>query len=271
MADGSELGAALSGMLDGRVVVVTGVGAGLGRFIVEHCATAGAAVVMGARSTEVGTKLEAELTAAGRRVVFQRCDVSADGDCEALVATAVERFGGVDCVVANHAAKTTGVTLEGGDLDAWREAIEVNLFGSLRLVKAALPALKASGYGSVVFIGSQITRRVFPGRGAYASSKAALLTAAQVLAKELGPYGIRVNTVVPGRMWGEPLQGGIGRLAASRGMTADEQYKAMLEAVALPDLATDEECARAVVFLASELAASMTGQSIDTNAGETFH
>jgi len=63
----------------------------------------------------------------------------------------------------------------------------------------------------------------------------------------------------------------IGRLAASRGMTPDEQYKAMLEAVALPDLATDEECARAVVFLASELAASMTGQSIDTNAGETFH
>lgn len=271
MAEDAELEGALKGMLDGRVVVMTGVGAGLGRFIVEHCATAGAAVVMGARSTDVGTKLEAELTAKGHKVVFQRCDVSVDGDCEALVATAVDRFGGVDCVIPNHAAKITGVPLETGDFEPWRESMEVNFFGSLRLVKAALPALKESGHGSVVFIGSQITRRVFPGRGAYASSKAALLTTAQVLAKELGPYNIRVNTVVPGRMWGEPLQGGIERLAASRGMTADEQYKAMLEAVALPDLATDEECARAVVFLASELAASMTGQAIDTNAGETFH
>ena len=72
-------------------------------------------------------------------------------------------------------------------------------------------------------------------------------------------------------MWGEPLQGGIERLAASRGMTGEEQYQAMLDSVALPDLATDEECARAVVFLASELSASMTGQAIDTNAGETFH
>src|SRR3954451_22709397 len=124
---------------------------------------------MAARSTELGDKLEAELTAAGRRAVFQRCDASAGGGCEALVAPAVERFGGCDCVVANHAAKTIGVTLEDGDLDAWRDAIEVNLFGSLKLVKAALPALKASGNGSVVFIGSQITRRVFPGRGAYAS------------------------------------------------------------------------------------------------------
>jgi NAD(P)-dependent dehydrogenase (short-subunit alcohol dehydrogenase family) len=261
---------AMRGLLTGRVVVVSGIGVGLGRFIVEHSAACGASVMMSARSTGFGEQMLAKL---GERypVAFHAADVVSDDDCAALVAATVERFGGIDCVVPNAAAKIIGVTLEEGDFGPWREAMEVNFFGSLRLVKAALPWLKASGHGSVVFVGSQITRRVFPGRGAYASSKAALLTASQVLAKELGPFGIRVNTVVPGRMWGAPLQSGIGRLAASRGMTAEEQYQAMLEAVSLPDLATDEECARAVVFLASDLSASMTGQSIDTNAGETFH
>jgi NAD(P)-dependent dehydrogenase (short-subunit alcohol dehydrogenase family) len=112
---------------------------------------------------------------------------------------------------------------------------------------------------------------VFPGRGPYAASKAALLTAAQVLARELGPHGIRVNTVVPGRMWGEPLQRGLPTLAEERGMTVEQQLQRMRDDVSLPDLATDEECARAVVFLASAMSAAMTGQSIDTNAGETFH
>jgi NAD(P)-dependent dehydrogenase (short-subunit alcohol dehydrogenase family) len=265
-----QVQAAMSGLLAGRVIVVSGVGPGLGRYIAEHCAAAGASVMLSARSKEFGEELARRL---GRDhpVAFHPADVTSDQDVADLMAATVERFGSLDCVVANAAAKITGVTLEASDLEPWRQAMEVNLFGSLRLVKAALPWLKASGHGSVVFVGSQITRRVFPGRGAYASSKAALLTAAQVLAKELGPSNVRVNTVVPGRMWGEPLQGGIEQLAASRGMTAEQQYEAMLEAVALPDLATDEECARAVVFLASEMAASMTGQAIDTNAGETFH
>ena len=260
------------GLLEGRVVVLSGIGPGLGRHIAANACAAGASVMMGARSADFGEELAGELCARyGRVAAFRRCDVTRDADCAALVAGAEESFGGVDCVVANAAAMSRGATLESADLDDWRPAFEVNLFGSLRLVKAALPALRRRGGGSVVFVGSQIVRRVFPGRGPYAASKAALLTAAQVLARELGPYRIRVNTVVPGRMWGEPLQRGLPSLAEERAMTVDQQLQRMREDVSLPDLATDEECARAVVFLASDLAAAMTGQSIDTNAGETFH
>jgi NAD(P)-dependent dehydrogenase (short-subunit alcohol dehydrogenase family) len=161
--------------------------------------------------------------------------------------------------------------VEDADFDEWKQAFEVNLWGSLRLAQAAIPAMRRRDGGSIVFVGSQIVRRVFAGRGSYASSKAALLTAAQVLAREVGPYDIRVNTVVPGRMWGAPLQSGIGRLAASRGMTVEEQYQRMLDDVSLPDLATDEECSRVVLFLLSDLSAALTGQSVDANAGETFH
>jgi len=143
-------------------------------------------------------------------VAFQPCDITKEGDCEALVAAAEERFGGVDCVVNNAASTARGITLEDGAIDDWRPVFEVNFFGSLRLVKAAIPALKRSQGGSVVFVGSQIVRRVFAGRGPYASSKAALLTAAQVLARELGPYGIRVNTVVPGRNRHDVAPGRLG-------------------------------------------------------------
>jgi NAD(P)-dependent dehydrogenase (short-subunit alcohol dehydrogenase family) len=271
----------LDGLLDGRVVVLSGVGPGLGRHIAEHVCAAGASVMMGARSTEFGEKLADELRsryghasgseAGPGRAGFRRCDVTSDDECAELVAAAEASFGGVDVVVANAAAMSRGTTLAGADVDDWRPAFEVNLFGALRLVKAALPALERSDAASVVFIGSQIVRRVFPGRGPYAASKAALLTAAQVLARELGPDGIRVNTVVPGRMWGEPLRRGLPLLAEERGMTVEQQLERMRGDVSLPDLATDEECARAVVFLASDLSAAMTGQSIDANAGETFH
>jgi NAD(P)-dependent dehydrogenase (short-subunit alcohol dehydrogenase family) len=261
-----------SKLLDGKVVVVGGVGPGLGRRIAEGAGAAGAAVMLGARSDDYLGELASELKAQGVTTGYRRCDVADGADCVALVAAAEEELGGVDSVVCNASASGPfGVTLEDSDLDDWKQAFDVNFFGSLRLVQAAIPALKRRGGGAVVFIGSQIVRRVFAGRGAYASSKAALLTASQVLARELGPYDIRVNTVVPGRMWGPSLQGSIGRLAESRGMTVEQQHQRMLDDVSLPRLATDEECARAVIFLLSDLSSAMTGQAVDVNAGETFH
>lgn len=266
------MGANRDGLLVGKVMVVSGVGPGLGRRIAENAGAAGAAVMLGARSVDYLNDLTSQLKQQGIAVACRRCDVIAAPDCAGLVAAAVDEFGAVDSVVGNaFATGPFGVTLEASDLDDWKQAFEVNLFGSLRLVQAAIPALRRRGGGSVVFVGSQIVRRVFAGRGAYASSKAALLTAAQVLARELGPDDIRVNTVVPGRMWGPSLQRAMGGLAEQRGMTIDEQHQRMLDDVSLPRLATDEECARAVVFLASDLSAAITGQSLDVNAGETFH
>jgi NAD(P)-dependent dehydrogenase (short-subunit alcohol dehydrogenase family) len=268
MADNS---ASSGSLLAGRTMVIAGVGPGLGGQIARSAVRHGAAVVMGARSADYGTALATEFGAAGAAAIFQPCDVTIDADCDALIEAGTDAFGGVDCVVANAMSGAgSGQTLEEADFDQWSEAFQVNLFGSLRVVRSAIPALEQSGNGSVVFIGSQIVRRVFPGRGAYAASKAALLTAAQVLAAELGPEGVRVNTVVPGRMWGPPLQSAVPRLAAERGTTEDEQVAGWIDATALKRLATDEECSRAVVFLASDLAAAITGQSIDANAGETM-
>lgn len=272
MTSGPEL---LSGrVLEAKVVVVSGVGPGLGRHIAEDSLAAGAKVVLSARSEEYLAELAAEL--GGRygadRVATQRCDVTSDEECRNLMAAAEAAFGGVDAVVANaFASGRRDTTLEESEVDDWKIAFDVNFFGSLRLTKAATPVLRRRGGGAIVYIGSQIVRRVRAGRGPYASSKAALLTASHVLARELGPDNIRVNTVVPGRMFATPLHGYIQQLADQRGTTFDEQVAIMVNDVSLNKLATDEECARAVVFLCSDLSASMTGQAVDTNAGETFH
>ena len=259
-------------LLEGRVVVVAGVGPGLGAHVARDATAAGAAVMLGSRRGAYLAELAVELRDAGAVVAHRTCDVTSDADCRALVAGAVEELGGVDGVVCNAFAQSRayGRTLEEAEVDDWREAFDVNVFGSLRVVKAAIPALKAGAGGSVVLVGSQIVRRVFAGRGPYAASKAALLTAGQVLARELGPYGIRVNTLVPGRMRGPALQRHLTNLAAARGTSFEDELARMESDVALPQLTTDEECARVVVFLLSELAAGMTGQSLDVNAGETL-
>jgi len=254
-------------------MVLAGAGPGLGAQIARDATAAGARVVLAARRKDYLEELAADLRQSGADVRCQPCDVTVDADCRSLIAVAEEEFGQVDSVVCNAFAqgRAYGQTLEEADIDGWREAFDVNLFGSLRVVKAAIPALKRRDHGSVIFVGSQITRRVFAGRGPYASSKAALLTAAQILARELGPYGIRVNTVVPGRMWGPPLRRYIERLAVQRDTSFEQELNRMVGDVSLPQLSTDEESARVVVFLASALAAGMTGQSVDVNAGETFH
>lgn len=263
----------MDGLLSGRTMIVSGVGPGMGRHVAALACRAGAQVMMGARSVDYLEALTEELGELGGRVSFRRCDVTSDDDCAALVATAKDEFGRVDSVVCNafNTGSSYGKTLEDGDLDGWRDAFEVNFFGSLRLVKAAIPALKEQPGSSVVFVGSQITRRVRAGRGPYATSKAALLSAAQVLARELGPYDIRVNTVVPGRMWGPGLQRYIGQLADQRGTSFEAETERMIDDMSLPRIPTDEECARVAIFLASDLSISMSGQAVDVNGGETFH
>jgi len=117
----------------------------------------------------------------------------------------------------------------------------------------------------------EIVRRVLPGRGSYAAGKAALLAAAQVLAREVGEDGIRVNTIVPGRMWGPNLQRWYETRAAERGVTVEEELAPVRELIALGDIPSDADVAGAVLFLASDLSIAMTGQTVDVNGGETFN
>jgi NAD(P)-dependent dehydrogenase (short-subunit alcohol dehydrogenase family) len=126
------------------------------------------------------------------------------------------------------------------------------------------------GGGSIVMVGSQAARRPAARRGPYAASKAALLVASQVLAVELGPLGVRVNTVVPGPIWGEALERHYAGVAERRGVAPSEVLDEVVADVALRRIASADEVAAAVVFLASDQASAITGQTLDVNCGNWF-
>ena len=257
-------------LVQDKVAIVSGVGPGLGKEIALALAREGARVVMGARTETYLKDLAAEIESAGGQVAYAPTDITDVEQCRRLVRAAVDRFGRVDALVNNAFAPDAFRLFEEVDLDKWRRIFEVNVFGSLQLTQEVIGQMKAQGGGSIVFINSMAIRKILPRQGGYAASKGALMTAAQVLAKELGPHHIRVNSVVPGWMWGASVEGWFQR-RAQKGPSVQEQYDAVAKEIPLGLIPPDADCANAVVFFVSDLAAVVTGQALDVNGGEVFH
>ncbi|MEU1330145.1 SDR family oxidoreductase [Streptomyces sp. NPDC005865] len=259
-----------SSLLQGKTVVVSGVGAGLGHQVAAAVVRDGGNAVLGARTEANLAKTAAEIDPEGARTAFRATDITDERQCEALVELAGRRFGGIDAVVHVAAWDSYFGGLEDADFATWEQVINVNLLGTLRMTRACLPALRERTGGSVVFIGTQsaIAAPSQVRQAAYGASKGALTSAMYALAQELGPDRIRVNTVLPGWMWGPPVEAYVQFTAHTEGVPEDEVRDRLAARMALPDLATDGDVADAVVFLASDRARSITGQSLLVNAGE---
>ncbi|MFE6802889.1 SDR family oxidoreductase [Streptomyces sp. NPDC057681] len=256
-------------LLNGKTVVVSGVGAGLGHQVAAAVVRDGGNAVLGARTEANLAKSAAEIDPDGTHTAYAATDITDESRCEALAGLARERFGGVDAVVHVAAWDSYFGGLEDADFSTWQQVIDVNLLGTLRMTRACLPALKERG-GSVVAIGTQsaIAAPSQVWQAAYAASKGALTSAMYSMARELGPHRIRVNTVLPGWMWGPPVEAYVQFTAHTEGVSQDEVLGRLTERMALPELATDGDVADAAVFLASDRARAITGQSLLVNAGE---
>jgi NAD(P)-dependent dehydrogenase (short-subunit alcohol dehydrogenase family) len=262
--------AGASGLLDGKVCVVSGVGPGLGRQAARALATHGGHIVLAARSQANLDSVLAELQAMGARAMAVPTNI-VDGDaCARLMAAAAEEFGGVDVLVNNAFRPDVFQGFEDVDLAVWRKIMDVNVFGSLQMTRAALPHLRERGGGSVVMVASMVARQPQPGQGGYAISKGALLTATRVLAYELGPSNVRVNAVVPGWMAGPSVDIYIDMTSSGRGVEPQVVVDELNARVPLGRIPRDEDVAGSIVYLASDLSAAMTGQALDTNGGEIF-
>ncbi|MFJ8489543.1 SDR family oxidoreductase [Streptomyces sp. NPDC094038] len=257
-------------LLAGKTVVVSGVGAGLGHQVAAAVVRDGGNAVLGARTEANLAKSAAGIDPEGTRTAYLPTDITDEGQCAALAALARERFGGIDAVVQVAAWDSYFGGVEDADFATWASVIDVNLLGTLRMTRACLPGMKAAGGGSVVFIGTQsaVAAPTQVKQAAYAASKGALTSAMYGLARELGPYRIRVNTVLPGWMWGPPVQAYVQFTAHTEGVPEDEVLGRLTGRMALPELATDGDVADAAVFLASDRARAITGQSLLVNAGE---
>jgi NAD(P)-dependent dehydrogenase (short-subunit alcohol dehydrogenase family) len=257
-------------LLQDRVVVVSGVGPGLGRSIAVRSAEEGADLVLAARTESRLDEVAKEVTGLGRRALAVPTDISDPAAAERLRDAALEAFGRADALVHNALAMPPIKDLGAVDLDAMRAAFDTNVVGALRLTRLFTPALIESS-GSVTVINSMVVRFSQRTMGPYKATKAALLAVAQSLASELGPQGVRVNSVAPGHIWGDSLQWYFGYLARKRGVDPQEIYDETAANIDLRRLPVPDEIADTVVFLSSPMARAITGQCIDVNCGEYHH
>jgi NAD(P)-dependent dehydrogenase (short-subunit alcohol dehydrogenase family) len=254
-----------------RVAIVSGIGPGLGRSIALGLARDGATVVLAARNGDRLDDVAGEVRAMGGEALAVVTDLTAADDRARLIERTVDTYGRID-VLVNNAFSMGPMTpmLETG-VEPWREAFEVNVFGTMDLTLAAVRVMQAQGGGSIVMISSQAIRRTAPRRGAYAASKSALLAATNVLANEVGPMGIRVNSVVPGQIWADQLRTFYEGIAARRGVEVQTVVDGVARDMALRRIPLADEIADAVVYLASDRASAITGQALDVNGGNWFH
>ncbi len=259
----------MSVMLEGKTVLVSGVGDGLGMRLAQSALREGADVVLVARNAEKLAGIAEGLRGEAGTVVAHAADITDEGQCQAAVAAAVDRFGHLDAVVNCAAFENAFGGLEASSWDEWQQAIAINVLGVMKISKAALAPLRDSG-GAIVYIGSQ-TNYHPPAEVlqlVYASTKSAQVGAMRHLALEMGPVGVRANMVVPGWMWGPAVEGFVVSTAEAEGVATEEVLARLTVDMPLRRMATDAEVADAAIFLASPLASGITGQTLFVNAGE---
>jgi NAD(P)-dependent dehydrogenase (short-subunit alcohol dehydrogenase family) len=256
-------------MLEGKSVLVVGVGPGLGKEIARVAHRDGANVFLAARREDNLRSAAEELDVSGDRVGFRATDITDADQLSQLMDAVAARFGKLDglAICASNDAGMGGI--ETTTDKQWRQTFEVNVFATAATVRAAFPLLKQQG-GSVVFVGSQ--QWIYPARDvqqlAYGSSKGAGVSMMYALAPELGAHKIRVNTVVPSWMWGPNVGMYVDWQSGVQGRSK-EDVRADLDAkFALGEMATDRDVAEAVGFFLSDRARSITGQALLVNAGE---
>ena len=245
--------------ITGRTVLVTGGTKGIGKGIAGVFARAGANVVVNGRSAEAGEVAVRELSGQGGEVAYVGGDVRTAGDCEGLAEETAARFGGIDVLCAN-AGVFPDVKLADLTEDDIDSIFATNVKGCMLTVKACLPYLERSGHGRVILT-SSITGPItgFPGWSHYGATKAAQLGFLRTACIELAPKNITINAVLPGNVVSEGLE-----------ELGDDYLAAMTAAIPLGRLGRVEEIGAAALFLATDEAGYITGQTIVVDGGQTL-
>lgn len=255
--NGSEVKHPGGKRLVGKLALITGAGQGIGEAIARLFAQEGARVVLSARSGDKLKRVADEIAQAGGIAHAIPADIATVDGIESLVSSTLEHCRQIDILVHN-AGIFPYQPLEGMDDNSWQSVINLNLTGGFRLLKACLPSMKASGSGRILFTSSvQGNHAAVPGCAHYAASKAGLNGLIRAAAFELAQYKITVNGVEPGLV----LTSGVEQALSAR------RRQRMADYVPLKRWGEPREIAHAMLYLASEEAAYVTGQTIVVDGG----
>lgn len=254
--------------LSGKVVLITGGGGGIGRAAAETFATAGAKVVIIDISAELGEEAVEHLQQKGGEALFIKADVSSSADVANYVRVAVDRFGRIDVFVNNAAWEGVVQSLVDYPEDVFDKVIGINVRGVFLGLKHVLPIMYAQGGGVIVNTSSIAGHVGSPGLIAYTASKHAVLGMTKTAALECAKFGVRVNAVSPGAVDTRMLRSLAQLKQPEEAAEAMQKY-----AVDSPNgrLATPQEIANVVLFLASDLSTHISGQSFRVDGGRIMY
>jgi dehydrogenase/reductase SDR family member 4 len=244
--------------LDGRVALVTGGSRGIGRAVAVALAQAGADVVVAARKAQDLDSVAEEVRSLGRRGLAVPAHLARRADIDRLFESTLEAFGRLDVLVNNAATNPVFGPLADIEEDAWDRIMALNVKGYLLAAQRAARAMAPLGRGVIINMASTAGLRASPGLGAYSVSKAAVIMLTRVLGRELGPLGIRVNGIAPAlietrfseALWKNP-----------------EILDGYLKSTPLGRAGQPEEVGGAVVYLCSDAASYVTGQTLLLDGG----
>lgn len=257
-------------LVEDKVALVSGVGGGMGKEIALALAGEGADVVLAARTEttlkEFARQIEQETR---RRVLAVPTDFTSSESRAHLIEVVADAFGHIDILVNNAAHGGNYKELMDTRLQSWRKTMEINFFSTLELTQLVVPLMQGRE-GRVIMINS--TAGLYPktAGGAYGASKAALVAITRVLAQELGPSGIRVNSLHPGPIWGAHWIEYYSSVADRLGVEFDSIVAEHSAKSPLGYIADAKEIAGVAVFLASDLSRAVTGQSIVVDCGTSL-
>ena len=248
--------------LSGRVAMVTGAGQGIGRRFAQAFAEAGCAVVVAELNAENAERVAADLRATGARALGCATDVGSAASADAAVAAAVKEFGRLDILVNNAGIFSTIKMRPFTEipLDDWEQMLRVNITGPFLMARAVAPVMQKQNFGRIVNMGSASVSMGRANYLHYTTSKSSLVGMSRSLARELGPYGITVNTILPGAVETE----------IERETVTPQQREAMIAMRCVSRAQTPDDLIGTLLFLSSEASAFLTGQSLTVDGGLTF-
>lgn len=251
---------------EGKVAIITGAGTGLGPIMARMMADEGARLVLAARRLELVEQAAAEI---GPQAVAVCADVTDEGQVAAMVEAAMSRWGQVDVMMNNAAVPGTDRFIWEQTVDNFLDTYKVDCMAAMLCSREVLNrSMLARRTGAIVNFSSGAGWEGLPRKSHYSAAKGALRVLTKVIAKEVGEFGIRCNCVVPGAIETDLMVNYMRRVASEKGVSEDEVRAGIVAPLPLKTFSTPEDVANLALFLASDQARTITGQSINVDAGQ---